>query len=106
MKETDVILPGEGRTTFKVTLDEKYFLPDKVNPTFQKDKEVVLKCSCLNELVRINRWNGESETYLTIYKYRGSSLSFWDKLKFLFGSSVIGGDVVLSEEEFNKLKEF
>ncbi len=92
---------GEKTATFSdglVTHEYKYEEPKK--------KEIFVPCDCGNEIVRLTSWENEDEIYLSLYSFVGDNYSLWERIKILFCGKVRVGDVVLSSEEFNKIKEF
>ncbi len=74
-----------------------------VKPT---KKEVFVPCNCGNEIIRLTSWSDEDEIYLSFYSFVGDKYSLWERIKILFCGKVRVGDVVLSSEEFNKIKQF
>jgi len=70
------------------------------------NKELNIKCQCGSEIVNLMRFPDEEETYLTIYSYSSERYSFLDRLKILFGVKTRTTDIVLSKEDWNKLKQF
>lgn len=73
-------------------------------------KEVFIPCSCMSEVVLLTRFEGEEEVYLTVYKYFSVSYSFWARFKMcwgvLNGRGISTADVILSKENFDKVKSF
>jgi hypothetical protein len=71
--------------------------------------ELVVKCvdncSCLS----IDKWSDETDYYVTFYKSY-QTMTFWyrvkDAIKILLGKDVVGTEVVLTENDFNKIKNF
>jgi len=72
-------------------------------------KELLIKCNCHGEVISLTQYDGEDEVYLMVYKY-SDSVSFYRRLrrawKTLIGKGYEGADVVLSSENFNKIKQF
>lgn len=77
--------------------------------SLDEKKELVVKCldncSCLS----VDKYDDCGDHYITLYKsYEGKS--FWLRLKdiwkILIGDRVSSFDIVLSEEDFNKIKKF
>jgi hypothetical protein len=71
--------------------------------------EIIVKCvdgcSCLS----IDKWSDEQDYYVTFYKsYQSKTLwyRFKDALNVLLGKDVVGTDIVLTENDFNKIKNF
>lgn len=71
-----------------------------------KKEELIIPCECDSEVLRVTRFESEDEVYLTVYRFSGSNYSFWERLKFLFGGKVKTADLVLSKDNFEKLKNF
>lgn len=75
-----------------------------------KNKNLLLKCECFGEVISIDRFEDEQETSITIYKYSYPDISFFRRIKMaikvLKGEGISTADVVLSKENFNKIKEF
>ena len=73
-------------------------------------KELLISCDCLGEVVSVIRYKGEEEVYINIYKFMSSSVSFFTRLKWtwkvIMGKGISTADVVLSKENFNKIKKF
>lgn len=69
-------------------------------------KEQFISCECQSEVLKLERWEDEEETYLTVYQYMSDRYSFWERLVSLFGGKVRTCDIVLSKENFDKLKKF
>lgn len=72
-------------------------------------KEMVVKCvdncSCLS----IDKFDDENEYYVTFYKSYDNKRFLYrikDALNTLLGKNIVGTEIVLSEEDFNKLKNF
>ncbi len=72
-------------------------------------KEIMVKCvdncSCLS----VDKFDDENNYYITFYKSYGKkrfSFRLKDALNTLLGKDVIGTEIILSEEDFNKLKNF
>lgn len=72
-------------------------------------KEMIVKCvdncSCLS----IDKFDNENEYYVTFYKsYNNKRFTYRikDALNTLLGKNVVGTEIVLSGEDFNKLKNF
>lgn len=72
-------------------------------------KEMIVKCvdncSCLS----VDKFDNENEYYVTFYKsYSDKRFTYRikDALNTLLGKNVVGTEIVLSGEDFNKLKNF
>lgn len=76
------------------------------NYELPKKEELFLPCECDSEILRLTRFESEDEVYLTVYEFSGSKYSFWERLKLLFGGRVKTADVVLSKENFEKIRKF
>lgn len=74
------------------------------------NKNLLLKCECFGEVISIYRFEDEQETSITIYKYFATDISFFRRIKMaikvLKGEGISTADVVLSKENFEKIKEF
>ena len=91
----------EKRLTFNdglVTHDVHYEEPKK--------EDIFLPCDCNSEILRVIKWEDEEEYYLTIYSYHADKYSLWERVKILFGGKVKTSEIILSKENFNKLKSF
>ena len=71
-----------------------------------KKKELYIKCQCGGEILNLSQYEGEEEVYLTVYQYLSDRYSFWERLSILFGGKVRTCDLVLSKEDFKKIKEW
>jgi len=75
-----------------------------------KEKELYLTCECRTEALKLNRFFGEDGIYLTIFKYQGSNLNFFARLKMackvLKGCGINTSEIVLSKKNWKKLKNF
>lgn len=75
-----------------------------------KDKNLLLRCECFGEVISIERFENEQEVYLTVYQYSFVDISFFRRIKYaidvLRGKKLRTADVVLSKENFDKIKEF
>lgn len=78
-----------------------------------KDKETTelyLSCECGSEILKIESFTDEDSVYLTVFKYAPESISLFKRLSLawdvLNGRKINTADVVLSAENFNKLKNF
>lgn len=74
------------------------------------NKNILLNCECHGEVLSLTRFENEEETYFTVYKYSYSGISFFRRIKMairvLKGEGISTADVVLSKENFEKIKEF
>lgn len=70
-----------------------------------KKKELFLSCACESELLRVVKWEDEDEIYLSVYSFSAQKYSLWERIKMLFGGKVKTTDIILTKENFNKLKE-
>lgn len=75
-----------------------------------EERELLMSCDCYGEIVRLTNYSDEEEVYLTIYKYHFEGQSFLTRLKGAWnvfrGRGISTADVVLSKENFNKIKQF
>lgn len=75
-----------------------------------KEKTIFIPCNCKSEVVGLSKYDDEDEIYLTVYKYSSISFSFFTRIKMAWkvikGESIDTADVVLSKENFEKIKEF
>ncbi len=73
-------------------------------------KELFIECNCHGEILKIDKFEDEEEYYLTVFKYSFPSISFFRRIKYaldvLRGKGIITSDLVLSPENFNKIKKF
>ena len=75
-----------------------------VHYTEPKREDLYLPCSCETEILRVSKWEDEEEYYFTVYQYTSDKYSFWERLKILFKGKVRTADIILSKENFEKLK--
>jgi hypothetical protein len=80
------------------TTEFNYEIPTK--------KERLIQCSCGNEIIQLVKWSDEKEVSLIVYSYLSDRYNFFERLCILFGGKVRTCDVVLSKEEFDKIKKF
>lgn len=75
-----------------------------------KKKDLYINCECDSEILRITKWEDEDEFYLTVYEYSPSSVSFSRRIgmvfNILFGKKVVTKELIISKENFNKIKKF
>lgn len=75
-----------------------------------KEKELYLSCECGTEALKLNRFIGEEDYYLTVFKYKGSVLTFFARFKMawkvLRGKGINTSEIVLSKKNWDKLKKF
>jgi hypothetical protein len=73
-------------------------------------KELFIQCECQGEILKIDKFEDESEYYLTVFKYYFPSLTLFRRIKYawkiLKGEGIRTADIVLSQESFNKIKNF
>jgi hypothetical protein len=71
--------------------------------------ELIVKCVDNCSSLSIDKWSDEQDYYVTFYKSYQTK-TFWfrvkDAIKILLGKDVVGTDVVLTENDFNKIKNF
>jgi len=77
----------------------------KYNYVEPKKKELFLPCTCEAELLRVIKWEGEEEIYLTIYSFSAQKYSLWERIKILFGGKTKSTDIILTKKNFDKLKK-
>ena len=70
-----------------------------------KKKELFLPCTCETELLRVIKWEGEDEIYLTVYSFSSRKYSFWERIEILFGRKTKSTDIILTKKNFDKLKK-
>lgn len=81
-------------------------------PGFLKEsekRELIVKCTDNCSCVSVDKWSDEDFYYLTFYKsYTEKGLWFRLKkaFKVLMGRDIIGAELVLEEEDFNKIRKF
>lgn len=75
-----------------------------------KKKELFIQCECQGEVLKIDKWEDDEEYYLTVFKYSSPSISVFSRIgyawKVLFGRGIRTADLVISKENFNKIKKF
>lgn len=75
-----------------------------------KNKNLLLKCECFGEVLSLDRFEDEEEIYLAVYCYSFVDISFFRRIKYaidvLRGKKLRTADVVLSKENFYKIREF
>ena len=69
-------------------------------------KDLYLPCTCETELLRVSKWEDDEEVYFSVYSFFAQKYSFLERLKFLFGGKIKSCEIILKEEDFNKLKSF
>lgn len=75
------------------------------HPKTQEDKEIFVNCECNTEVLRVSKFEGETEVYLTIYQFASKKYTFWERLKIFFGGDIKTTEIILSRKNFEKLKE-
>lgn len=69
-------------------------------------KSVLLKCVCSCSAIDVTKWEDEEEYYITFYESFNSNQSFFARIKnALIGKNNSNHGIVLSTEDFKKLKE-
>jgi hypothetical protein len=71
--------------------------------------EVIVKCVDNCSCMSIDKWSDDPAYYVTFYKsYQTKRLWFRikDAISVLRGKDVVGTDIVLKQEDFQKLKNF
>lgn len=74
-----------------------------------KKKEVIVKCADNCSCVSVDKWSDDDFYYLTFYKSyteRGLWFRLKTAFKVLMGQDIIGADLVLEKEDFNKIRKF
>lgn len=75
-----------------------------------KKKELFIQCECQGEVLKIDKWEDDEEYYITVFKYSFPDISFFSRIKYawsvLCGRGIGTADLVLSKENFNKIKKF
>ena len=73
-------------------------------------KELFIQCECQGEILKVDKFEDEQEYYLTVFRYYFPSLSFFSRIKYawkvLKGEGIQTAGIVLSYENFNKIKKF
>lgn len=87
---------------------DQYLFGDESCEAFEK-KTLLLRCSCTCTAISIDKWDDEDEYYITFYPSYVAESSFFRRVKEAY-KTLIGKNnekfgVVLSTEEFNKIKE-
>lgn len=101
---------GLGNAIYSIkSADLDGILSEKLKTKHEK-KELFIQCECQGEILKIDKWEDEEEYYLTVFKYSFPNISFlrrigyaWNVLK---GEGVRAAGLVLSKENFNKIKKF
>ena len=74
------------------------------------NKNELITCECHSEVLSLTRFENESEIYFVVYKYHAVSYSFFRRILMCFdvlhGKGINTTDLVISEENFNKIKQF
>lgn len=68
-------------------------------------QDVFIPCECNSEILRVTKWEDEEEYYLTVYSFSAEKYSLLERIKILFGGKVKITELILSKENFNKLKQ-
>ena len=72
-------------------------------------KELIIKCVDNCCCLSVDKYDDCGDHYITLYKSYGGK-GFWFRLKdiwkILIGDQVSSFDIVLSEDDFNKIKRF
>lgn len=73
-------------------------------------KELFIECECHGEILKIDKFSDEYEYYLTVFKYYFPSISFLRRIRYaldvLRGKGIETADLIISKENFNKIKKF
>lgn len=70
----------------------------------QNNIDIYLPCTCEADVLRVQKFDGEDEIYLCVYSFMSQKFNIFDRLKILFGGRLKTCDIILTEENFNKLK--
>ena len=70
-----------------------------------KRKDKYISCECNSEVLRVSKWEGDDLYYLTVYSFSAEKYSLWERIKILFGGKVKTAELILSEENFKKLRK-
>ena len=93
---------GEKQEKISIVLDKDF----NANTSTLGRKDLYLDCNCQGEIVRLSKWDDEEEIYLTVYQYLSQRYSLWERIKILVGGKVKTCDIILSKENFNKIKKW
>lgn len=73
-------------------------------------KEILIRCQCFGEVLSLTRFEDETEIYFTVYKHNPEYSSLFRRIKMaikvLRGKGIETADIVLSKEDFEKIKQF
>lgn len=74
------------------------------------ETEMYLSCNCHGEILKVEKFAEEDEYYLTVFKYKDLEYSFLERLKLAWkvfrGRGLNTFDIILSSQNFNKLRDF
>lgn len=68
-------------------------------------KEIYLTCECGCAVLKVTEDKEDGNYYFTIYQYDADRYSFWERIKILFRGKTKTASVIISKEDFEKLKE-
>jgi hypothetical protein len=71
-----------------------------------KRKDKFFPCECGSELLRVSKFDDEDLVYLSVYSFSAEKYTLLERIKILFGGKVKTTEIILSGENFNKLKKF
>ena len=95
-------------TTGYIKENEDWVSPNKkVEPN---KKELFIQCECQGEILKIDTWEDEEEYYLSVFRYYFPYISFFRRIKYAWKVLKVEGvttaDIILSKENFNKIKKY
>lgn len=74
----------------------------------REKKELIIKCTDNCSCLSIDNWEGEDSYFIMTYK--NERKPFWYRLreaiKYVMGYKIVDVDLILTEKEFNKIREF
>ena len=72
-------------------------------------KQLIVKCSDNSSCLSVDKWDDEKEYVVTTYKSyatKGWKSKLSDIWKIIKGDNVVDTELILFEEDFNKLRNF
>lgn len=71
------------------------------------ENSINLESADYYEVINFTQFEDEDDiVYMTVYSFMAQRYSFWERLQFLFGGKVKSCGIVLTTEEFNKLRDW
>ena len=71
-------------------------------------KDLLISCSCNSEIMRFSQFEDEEEWYITVYNYYNYNPTIKERLKMIWkiikGEPVVANEIIVSNEEFQKIK--